>query len=229
MNVIGKALDELYRIFNIMNDDIFDSTLPEPVITLQPTRGSTLGHFTLDKVWRDKNNIKDDVITTDENDERSLYEINIDPRWFYERTAVDIAEILLHEMVHYSNKLLDIKDCSGKSHNKKFKEAAESVGLVVMKGQGVGYGITSLSPERENYIQTKVEPNDAVFEYFRANVKKEEKKRKARNTFKYICPKCGIEAKGKIGLNIKCGECNVGLDMEKVDDSEDGQSEDEQS
>lgn len=39
MNVIGKALDELYRIFNIMNDDIFDSTLPEPVITLQPTRG----------------------------------------------------------------------------------------------------------------------------------------------------------------------------------------------
>ena len=50
MNVIGLALDELYRIFNIMNRDIFDDFLPEPVITLQPTKGRTLGHFTLDKV-----------------------------------------------------------------------------------------------------------------------------------------------------------------------------------
>ena len=73
MNIIGLALDELYQIFNIMNKDIFDNFLPEPVITLQTTKGRTLGHFTLDKVWRDKNNIKDDIITTDDNDEQSLY------------------------------------------------------------------------------------------------------------------------------------------------------------
>lgn len=218
MNVIGLALDELYRIFNIMNRDIFDDFLPEPVITLQPTKGRTLGHFTLDKVWRDKNNIKDDVITADDSDEQSLYEINIDPRWFYERSAVDIAETLLHEMVHYNNKMLGIKDCSGNSHNKKFKEAAESVGLVVMKEKGVGYGITSLSPEREDYINEKVKPNDSVFEYFRANVKKEEKRGKKKNIFKYTCPKCGMEAKGKRDLYIKCGNCNVNLEMEKPDD-----------
>lgn len=43
MNVIGLALDELYRIFNIMNRDIFDDFLPEPVITLQPTKGAYIG------------------------------------------------------------------------------------------------------------------------------------------------------------------------------------------
>lgn len=224
MNIIGLALDELYRVFDIMNRDIFDDTLPQPVITLQPTKGKTLGHFTLDKVWRDKNNIKDDVVITDENDEQSLYEINIDPRWFYERSAVDIAGTLLHEMVHYNNKMLCIKDCSGNSHNKKFKEAAESVGLIVMKGKGVGFGITSLSPERAEYIEQKVEPNESVFEYFRADVKKEEKKPKKKNIFKYTCPKCGMEAKGKRDLNIKCGTCNVNLEMEKVD--EDVQNED---
>lgn len=54
MNVIGIALDELYRIFNILNKDKFDENLPEPVITIQKTKGITLGHFTVDKVWKDK-------------------------------------------------------------------------------------------------------------------------------------------------------------------------------
>ena len=54
MNVIGIALDELYRIFNILNKDKFDENLPEPVITIQKTKGTTLGHFTVDKVWKDK-------------------------------------------------------------------------------------------------------------------------------------------------------------------------------
>lgn len=224
MNIIGQALDELYRIFDIMNEDIFDGTLPKPVITLQPTKGREMGHFTPDKVWRDKNNIKNNVVTTDINDEQSLYEINIDPRWFYERSAVDIAGTLLHEMVHYNNKMLDIKDGSGKSHNKKFKETAESVGLIVMKEKGIGFGLTSLSPEREDYIITEVKPNESVFEYFRATVEKEEKKKKTKKIFKYTCPKCGIEAKGKTGLHIKCAACNVDLDMEKIEDQDDIQT-----
>jgi hypothetical protein len=72
MNVIGMALEELYRIFNILNEDKFDGELPEPVITIQKTKGRTLGHFTVDRVWVDKNN--------EESEEDSYYEINVDPR-----------------------------------------------------------------------------------------------------------------------------------------------------
>ena len=42
MNVIGAALEELYRIFGILNRDKFNGELTEPVITIQKTRGSTL-------------------------------------------------------------------------------------------------------------------------------------------------------------------------------------------
>ena len=59
MNVIGIALDELYRIFSVLNHDKFDDALPEPVITIQKTKGRTLGHFTLDKVWRNKQRVEE--------------------------------------------------------------------------------------------------------------------------------------------------------------------------
>ena len=116
MNVIGIALDELYRIFNILNKDKFDENLPEPVITIQKTKGITLGHFTVDKVWKDKKVLETNESSTEEPE--AYYEINIDPRWFGNRSAEEIVETLLHEMVHYCNKVNEIKDCSGNVHIK---------------------------------------------------------------------------------------------------------------
>ena len=136
MNVVGMALNELYRIFDILNRDKFDGSLSEPVITIQKTKGTTLGYFTVDKVWKNKGDSdKNDGLVAEDKEENAFYEINIDPRWFCTRTAADITETLLHEMVHYFNKVNDVKDCSGNVHNKKFKAAAESVGLVVERGK----------------------------------------------------------------------------------------------
>ena len=210
MNVIGMALEELYRIFNILNDDKFDGELPEPVITIQKTRGNCLGHFTLNKVWVDKNN--------EESDDDSYYEINIDPRWFNSRTPADVAETLLHEMCHYYNKMNDIKDCSGNVHNKKFKKSAEDVGLVVEKGKSVGWGYTSMSDELKIYMEEVVKPNEKSFEYFRsAPIGGSGIGTKKKTTFKYTCPECGQVAKGKRDVVIKCGLCDVAMEMEDED------------
>lgn len=215
MNVIGIALEELYRIFNILNKDKFNGELPEPVITIQKTRGRTLGHFTLSKVWVDKNN--------ESSDETSYYEINVDPRWFNTRTPADVAETLLHEMCHYYNKMNDIKDCSQNVHNKKFKKSAENVGLVVEKGKSVGWGYTSMSDELKTYMDEIVKPNESAFEYFRAGAVKSgtgngegdgEGKTRKKNTYKYICPSCGQEVKGKRDATIKCGVCDVVMEIE---------------
>lgn len=209
MNVIGAALEELYRIFNILNNDKFNGELPEPVITIQKTRGRTLGHFTLNKVWVDKNN--------EESDETSYYEINIDPRWFNSRTPADVAETLLHEMCHYYNRINDIKDCSGNVHNKKFKKSAENVGLVVEKGKSVGWGYTSMSDELKTYMEEVVKPNDKAFEYFRtAPMKAAGTGTKKKNLFKYTCPECGREVKGKRDVVVKCGLCDLVMEMEDV-------------
>lgn len=211
MNVVGKALEELYRIFNILNQDKFNESLTEPVITIQKTKGSTLGHFTVDKTWRDKNDT--------ESDDKSYYEINIDPRWFNSRTSVEVVETLLHEMCHYHNKANNIKDCSGNVHNKKFKSLAESVGLIVEKGKSVGWGYTSLSDELKDYVEKTVKPDDKAFEYFRtAPIKASgDGKTRKKNIFKYNCPSCGQEVKGKRDMIIKCGLCDVVMEMEDED------------
>lgn len=211
MNVIGMALEELYRIFDILNDDKFNGELPEPVITIQKTRGRTLGYFTTTKVWVDKNN--------EENEETSYYEINIDPRWFNSRTPAEVAETLLHEMCHYYNKMNGIKDCSGNVHNKKFKASAEKVGLVVEKGKGVGYGYTSMSEALRAYMKDDVQPNEKAFEYFR-NVPVKLSGGgggRKKSAFKYTCPDCGAEVKGKRDMTIKCGICDVVMKMEDED------------
>ena len=211
MNVIGTALEELYRIFSILNRDKFDDELPEPVITIQKTRGRTLGHFTLEKTWKNKNDV--------ESDEDAYYEINVDPRWFNQRSASDVAETLLHEMCHYCNKLSNIKDCNGNIHNKKFKSMAEKVGLVVEKGQSVGWGYTSMSEELKNYIEDVVQPDEDAFEYFRAGVNKDSKPKTGRTKtmFKFTCPECGQVAKGKLDNVIKCGHCDVLMEMEDIE------------
>lgn len=224
MNVIGVALEELYRIFDILNRDKFDGDLPEPVITIQKTKGNVLGHFTTYKAWVNKNNTNEESSATDEADETSYYEINIDPRWFNSRTPSEVVETLLHEMCHYCNKLSDIKDCNGNVHNKKFKSLAEDVGLIVEKGQSVGWGYTSLSDELKVYVGEVVKPDEKAFEYFRAGFIKAPttKKPRKKNLFKYTCPDCGQEVKGKKNITIKCGICDVVMDMEDDDSNEDG-------
>ena len=221
MNVIGTALEELYRVFTILNRDKFSNDLPEPVITIQKTRGSILGHFSVDKVWRDKRRIEDGVVMTDNSDEMSYHEINIDPRWFCTRTSEEVVETLLHEMCHYANKMSDIKDCNGNVHNKKFKSLAERVGLIVEKGKSVGWGYTSLSDELRGYIVEEVKPNEKAFEYFRtsvANIGGTKTPRK-KKTFTYTCPDCGQTAKGKRDISIRCGNCDVDMEMEDEDDN----------
>ena len=165
MNVIGKALEELYRIFDILNRDKFNT-----------------------------------------------------------RTPADVAETLLHEMCHYYNKVNDIKDCSGNIHNKKFKSSAERVGLVVEKGKGVGYGYTSMSEALEAYMNEVVKPNEEAFEYFRSVPMKLSGGggTRKKTMFKYTCPDCGAEVKGKRDMTIKCGLCDVVMKMEDEEtDSED--------
>lgn len=221
MNVIGIALNELYRIFNILNNDKFDGCLPEPVITIQKGKSKSLGHFTLDKVWKNKKTIGENGEKNTEDvseEDAAKYEINLNPEYFGNLTVPEIVGVLLHEMCHYRNKIEDIKDCNGNIHNKKFKTLADSVGLVVEKGKSVGWGYTSLSPELEEYINNIIQPN-SVFEYFRTGIPKITKPR-TKTLFKYTCPECGMNAKGKKDIQIKCGACDVLLEMEEVEEEE---------
>lgn len=204
MNIIGTTLNELYRIFDILNSKFYDSKLPQPVITIQKGRANNYGWFTLGKVWKNKN---------DENNQS--YEINITANNL-NREAYEIVETLLHEMVHYYHKLNDIRDCNNNVHNKKFKVEAERVGCIVVNAKPNGWGYTSCSEELKNYIIDEIKPNPDCFSYFRQAPIEFEKEKKPRNKkiFKYVCPSCGLEIKAKIDSNVLCGDCNIQMEIE---------------
>ena len=212
MNVIGIALNELYRVFGILNNDKFDGSLTEPVITIQKTKGATLGHFTVDKTWKDKNDEK--------SDESSFYEINIDPRWFNSRTSAEIVETLLHEMCHYWNYEHGVQDCSrgGTYHNKRFKEAAEARGLIITHSERYGwshtesgdalldfvleYGLTDILLNRNEYSGLQIGGTGTHSGTATPPT------RKPSSTRKYICPKCGMSVRATRAVNIGCLDCN---------------------
>lgn len=216
IGVIQNITDELYRIFNILNEEKFNNELPEPVITLQYTKG-TYGHFVPSKIWKNK-----DDDTTDE--ECAYYEININPSYFNVREPEDIVGTLLHEMVHYCNTVHNITDCSGKRHNKKFKILAEKIGLVVEE-TNYGWSSTACSYGLKEFIENVVKPNKTIFGYFRYTLEQPRKKKKRKkNTFRYTCPSCGMEMKGKANNKVLCGVCKQLLEMEEPEDENDAEN-----
>ena len=205
MNVVGTALDELYRYFSILNKEKFNDELPYPVITIQKGKGVVAGLFVPDRAWQKK-----------DEEEPSLYEISIDPR-FFDRSVNEIIGTLLHEMCHYYNAINGTTDCNGKNHNKNFKVIAESVGLICEKEKGVGYGLTSNSDELNQFIEEEITPDESSFEYFRYEAPKEIKP-KNKTTFTFTCPSCGMKAKGKQNIHILCGDCDKEMEIEEVEE-----------
>jgi hypothetical protein len=203
-NYIGISLEELYRIFDILNKEYFSDKLDQPIITIQKTkRNGNLGWFTLDMVWKDKDS------------EDRKYEINICAEYL-NGNAYTIVGTLQHEMVHYANKFAEIKDCNGQVHNKKFKLLAESVGLLVGKSKKYGYGHTDCSDTFKKFIDNEIKPNIECFSYFR-NVppKDKESTPKEKKQFTYICPKCDEKVKAKKDKNIVCGQCECVFKMQE--------------
>jgi predicted SprT family Zn-dependent metalloprotease len=202
MNIIGIALDELYRIFGILNTKYYDAKLPEPVITIQRSnRGGALGWFTLNKVWASK-----------DPEPEAFHEINVSAEHL-SGDVYDIVETLQHEMVHYANHINEIKDCTNQVHNKKFKALAEKVGLICERSKKYGWGYTSVSDDFRGFIDSVVKPNAAAFSHFRKPVVTPPKETK-KTIFKYTCPQCDLEVKAKADKDIVCGACQCELVME---------------
>lgn len=202
MNELTQTIKELNRIFDLLNEKYFNGELETPIITLQKSRKNNLGHFTLSKIWKNKET------------EECRYEININPINL-DRPVVNICETILHEACHMYAKMNDIKDCSGQNHNKKFKKIAEERDLICTRGKN-GWGFTSPTEDFIKFVEEEVNPDPECFKYF-MNIPKEEKPDKPKNkkTFKYICPTCGMEVKAKPDSNVMCGDCGCKLEIEE--------------
>lgn len=99
-----------------------------------------------------------------------FYEINICAEHLA-RPFEQVAETLLHEMVHLYNLQIGVQDTSrnGTYHNKKCKGAAEQHGLDVGKDPKYGWTITTLDEEARAFVDSL---QDKKFELHRKHLPK---------------------------------------------------------
>lgn len=194
-------LEKIYRQLNI---DYFGGELEEPVITIQSTRGA-YGHVTCGKVWKSKYNNK--------------YELNIGAGTL-DRPIENIVATMLHEMVHIYHLMNNIQDCSRGNtyHNKKFKEKAESVGLIITHDKRIGWSVTQPSESLILYIceqgWQEIYLNRGESFYNNGGNSPAgtngdgEKIRKPSSTRKYVCPDCGQSVRATKDTLLICGYCS---------------------
>lgn len=203
-------IEKMYRQLNI---DYFDGKLVEPIITVMDTKGS-YGHVTCSKIWKVKN--------------IERYELNI-AAGTLSRPIESVVSTLLHEMVHIYCLMNNIQDTSRGTtyHNKRFKEQAEKVGLVIDYDKRIGWSITTPSEPLIEYIITQgwseilmnrggqihVTPVSGGSTSPDQNEKDPPKK--PSSTRKYICPRCSTSVRATRTVAIKCIPCDTQMIVEE--------------
>ena len=210
----AEAVEYLNLIFDLLNEDFFESALSRPTITVQSTP-KAFGHF-LQKT--------DAWIAP----EQKSCEINIGAGTLA-RPIDDTVGTMLHEMIHYWNFSRGIKDCSrgGKYHNKKFKAAAEAKGLRVIKIERYGWAITEPTDQIRDFVNNHSLTDIQIFRnegYFYVKGDREEtgeeneeekSQKKKSSTRKYICPCCGISVRATKVVRIMCMDCNAEMILDQ--------------
>lgn len=186
----------LSRLYDYINEKIFNNELEKPVITIQSDeKNRAYGWFTLKKVWKEN-----------EEDE-GAYEINMSAQYL-NRPITAIASTLIHEMCHYYAKLNNIQDCSrsGSYHNKLFKRIAEAHGLKVELVEKIGWSHTELTEDTETILKAFLKDNPETLIY-RMPITHGERI-KTCSTRKYVCPICGQSVRATKRVNLICADCN---------------------
>lgn len=203
MQSLSPVIKKLETLFSNFNEHFYNGELEKPVLTVSPN--STKGAYAWCTAWKA-------WIKADAKENEGYYEINICAEHL-SRPFEDIAETLLHEMVHLYNLQNEVQDTSrsGTYHNKKFKVAGEEHGLIVENSGKYGYSSTKLNDEAKAYIATF---GDTKFELYRKQLPKMATKSSKQSSRKYVCPYCGTIIRATKEVHVVCGDCGVEFEEE---------------
>lgn len=207
MSTYNRIAGYLNRIFDLLNAEFFEGALSRPTITIQSTP-KAYGHFSLrDDTWISKKG--------------SSHEINMGAGTL-SRPIEEVTATLLHEMCHYYNFVNGIQDCSrgGTYHNRRFKEAAESRGLLIDHDPRYGWTITTpgdrllqfcLDNDLTDILLNRnegygVRPT-GTGTHSGAGAPTIAPIAKKSSTRKYVCPCCGMSVRATRAVNIACMDC----------------------
>ena len=210
LSTYNRVAGYLNRIFDLMNQEFFESTLSRPTITIQSTP-KCYGHFSLrEDTWISKKG--------------NFHEINLGAGTLA-RPIEEVCATLLHEMVHYHNYVLGVQDCSrgGTYHNRRFRDSAEAHGLIVDHHDKYGWTITSPSDHLLQFCLdndlTDILINRNEYGGYRVTGSGTHAPApppvftKTSSTRKYICPCCGNSVRATKVVNIGCLDCAAQMVM----------------
>lgn len=187
---IKDFIAQYEMVFNKINEKYFNNELPTVVLTVnQDNTKGAYGWCTSKEVWKDEADGK-------------FYEIVLTAEHI-NRTSIEIAGTVFHEMIHLYNAINEIVDTSGNGfyHNKKFKDSAEMFGLHVDKTT-YGFSKTTLNEDQIKFIETL---NLVKYDFRRVKAMKISKPNKGK---KYQCPVCGASFWSTKDMHVTCDDCN---------------------
>lgn len=209
-----NILTELYKIYDAINDEYFESSLPTIFITIKQGKSKSknvYGTFTPNS-WAHKDGEETDSegMTKEIINENRIHEIAMSGEYL-SRPFANMCATLCHEMVHLYCQINEIEDTSngGVYHNNKFKKEAEKRGLIIEKAKIIGWSVTTPSADFIEFVSTIDDIDDSVFAYFRETPMEISKVTQKK---RWICPICGQKASAKKDANIGCWECMLPMD-----------------
>ncbi len=218
---LKPIIEKLESLFSKFNEKFFNNELQIPVITVSPdTTKGAYGWCTDWKAWSTEapKPIKDlSTLTKEQLDsmkkDDGFYEINLCAEYL-SRPFEQVAETLLHEMVHLYNLQEDVQDTSrgGTYHNQKYKDAAVAHGLTVEKDKKYGWNKTKLNDDAKAYVDSL---QDKKFQLYRKIIPVVSGTKKSKQSSrKYVCPGCGCIIRATKEVHVICGDCEMVFEEE---------------
>lgn len=129
-----------------------------------------------------------------------------------------VCNTLAHELVHAYNAENNIKDVSGKRHNKRFKAGCEKIGLgCEYIGTRIGFTTDPKFNDDacremfESILSTLSVEERFLLNNLSALLEEEKPKSKNRNLPLHVCPMCGGKARARANMYLICGDCKVDM------------------
>lgn len=201
------SFNALQTAFDFFNKELFGGRLPPAMILLHRKKNAK-GYF-----WAERFGHRD-------LDDR-IHEIAINPTVMRGRTDRDTLSTLVHEMCHLEQEAFG-KPSAGGYHNREWGLFMDRVGLTPTStgkpgGSRTGNHVTHMIEEGGPFdvACAKLLATGLSLPYSERVITRAEKvraKAKTASKTKYTCPSCDLNAWGKPGISLICGECGEELE-----------------
>jgi hypothetical protein len=212
-NPTASTYGGLNRAYEFFNNALFGGTLPRCLITMQRHKGA-YGYFAPQRFGSaDGSNVTD--------------EIALNPMHFAERDERAILSTLVHEQAHLWQQHFG-KPSRGGYHNKEWAAKMKEIGLhpsttAAPGGKETGQSCSHYIVEGGAFDRAYAEFGGAINllgDIWNDGDEKAAKTRAKKNASKtaFECPDCGLKAWAKAEAKLMCGECEVLMVCEAVED-----------